>query len=86
LLSRLLEFRPAERATFLAGACGADHDLRQKVETLLEAATEAGGFMEGVTVIDETPIREGPGTIIDRYKLLQKIGEGGMGVVYMAEQ
>jgi eukaryotic-like serine/threonine-protein kinase len=86
LLNRALEFKPAERAAFLAGACGADDELRQKVETLLRAAAEAEGFMEGVTVLAETPLSEGPGTIIDRYKLLQKVGEGGMGVVYMAEQ
>jgi eukaryotic-like serine/threonine-protein kinase len=86
LLNRALEFKPAERAAFLAGACGADHDLRQRVETLLQAAVEAEGFMEGVTVLDETPPSEGPGTIIDRYKLLQKLGEGGLGVIYMAEQ
>jgi len=86
LLTRALEFKPAERPAFLAGACGGDHDLREKVEALLQAAAEADGFMEGITTLEETPLSEGPGTVIGRYKLLQQIGEGGMGVVYMAEQ
>jgi eukaryotic-like serine/threonine-protein kinase len=75
---------PVERAAYLTQACGNDADLRQRVETMLRDAAGADAFFgpepAGATVI------EGPGTVIGRYKLLQKIGEGGMGLVYMAEQ
>ena len=87
----------AERARFLDEACGADAGLRERVEKLLRAADEIGGFMAqpsrkpadldlnqtGRVVI---PLTEKSGDKIGRYKLLQQIGEGGCGVVYMAEQ
>jgi len=73
----------AERQAFLDGACGDDADLRARVEVLLSAHEEADDFLDSPAV--EGP-REGPGTSIGPYKLLQEIGEGGMGVVYMAEQ
>ena len=86
LLNQALECKPDQRAAFLAGACGGDLDLRQRVETLLSAADEADGFLPDTPTPRTTPLSEGPGTMIGRYKLLQNIGEGGMGVVYMAEQ
>src|SRR5262245_22175876 len=84
---------PDARLAYVKGACGADHGLRERVETLLKAFEAASGFIpnraasaeEIATVIAPTPLTEGEGTVIDRYKLLQKIGEGGFGVVYMAE-
>jgi serine/threonine protein kinase len=72
-------------------ACAGDHQLLARVSQLLRAHAEAGSFLDAPaldlgTTIDEPPIREGPGTIIGAYKLLEQIGEGGMGVVWMAEQ
>jgi len=79
------------RADYLDEACGDDECLRLKVEGLLAAYTKAGDFLQtppfaSHATVEEIPLTEGPGTIIGRYKLLEKIGEGGMAVVYMAEQ
>jgi serine/threonine protein kinase len=82
---------PEEQRAYLEEVCGEDKELLGRVEALLKAHDEAGSFLQapvlgpGVT-IDESPLTEGPGTKIGRYKLLQLIGEGGFGVVYMAEQ
>ena len=81
---------PAERAAYLQGACAGDPGLRAEVESLLRAHGEAGPFLgergPAPAATTEGPVREGPGTVIGPYKLLQQIGEGGMGTVFMAEQ
>src|SRR5262245_50374518 len=78
---------PEARAAFLEAACSGDAALRARVERLLKSHTGAGSFLEKpVPVTTDEPLTERPGTIIGAYKLLQQIGEGGMGVVYMAEQ
>jgi serine/threonine protein kinase/tetratricopeptide (TPR) repeat protein len=80
---------PEDLAHFLENACGGDAALRARVDDLLRARREAGSFLGGswasATEGISPPI-ESAGTVIGPYKLLQQIGEGGMGVVFMAEQ
>jgi serine/threonine protein kinase len=79
----------AERAAFLDRACGHDLTLRAEVEALLRVHERAGDVLdlpENVTATTDLPAGEGPGMVIGPYKLLERIGEGGMGTVYMAEQ
>ena len=81
-----------ERLGYLKGVCGGDGELLARVQTLLRAHDESGAFLPGVpgggaaklTAV-AVPL-ENTGTIIGRYKILQAIGEGGCGTVYMAEQ
>jgi len=82
---------PADRLAHVRQACGANDDLRQRVEHLLKTYEQAGSYLEAPTpeiaaTIAQPDIIEQPGTIIGPYKLLQQIGEGGMGTVFMADQ
>jgi tetratricopeptide (TPR) repeat protein/serine/threonine protein kinase len=80
-----------ERAAYLAEACAGDEDLRRRVEKMLAAQAQAGSFLEQPALsraltIDEQAVSERPGTVIGPYKLMEQIGEGGMGLVFVAEQ
>src|SRR2546425_5551098 len=88
-----------QRAAYLDEACAGDAALRQRVEELLQASEEAGGVLQDPaprarrsadTLVSPLPNAAASGgkagDRISRYKLLQQIGEGGCGVVYMAEQ
>jgi len=82
---------PEARAEYLDMTCGDDTDLRRKVEALLTAYEESDDVSDDPIIdsgmrLENITLSEQAGTIIDRYKLLEKIGEGGMAVVYMAEQ
>src|SRR5262249_15360458 len=80
-----------ERAQHLDRACGEDRRLRAQVEELLPAYPKVERFLEPPAAhrdatVAPPPQGEGPGAIIGPYKLLEAIGEGGMGTVYLAEQ
>jgi serine/threonine protein kinase/tetratricopeptide (TPR) repeat protein len=78
---------PAERESYLAEACQDNQELRREVESLLRAGEQAGDFLgQTLRLPGADFVTERAGTMIGRYKLLQKIGEGGFGAVYMAEQ
>src|SRR5690349_15485904 len=81
---------PGKRAAFLDQACVNRPELRHRIEQLLTAHLQAGEFLEGnapaKTIRLQLPSEEKSGTKISHYRLLQKIGEGGCGIVYMAEQ
>jgi tetratricopeptide (TPR) repeat protein len=95
VFSAVRQLPARERATYLDEACAGDATLRQRVEELLQAGEDAGAFLQrpaanqpgpGGTVRLVSSPAEKLGDRIGRYKLLQQIGEGGCGVVYMAEQ
>jgi serine/threonine protein kinase len=82
-----------ERRAFLDRRCGADARLRAEVEALLGHHEQLGGYLERPAIDPEAtrevaprPVAEGPGAVIGPYKLLESIGQGGMGAVFLAEQ
>ena len=73
---------------YAAQLCGHSPELRAGLEAMLRAHHQTGGFLASrADMTQDSPVKaEAPGTLVGPYKLLQEIGQGGMGVVYMAEQ
>jgi WD40 repeat protein len=93
ILEQALTFANAgERNAYLQGVCQGNVELRARIESLIQAHQAAGGFLVDKAAVSDTTVElpssadTEPGTMIGRYKLLQKIGEGGCGLVYLAEQ
>ena len=80
-----------ERDAYLDQACGSDGKFRERVERLLAAQPKVDGFLEapavaGAALVAQPALAERPGTVIGQYQLVEQIGEGGFGVVFLAEQ
>jgi serine/threonine protein kinase/tetratricopeptide (TPR) repeat protein len=90
IFMQALEREPGQWAEFLEAACASDAELRARVDQLLQAHDQMGGIdarrARGPAAPVGTPFLEGPGTVVGPYRLLEQIGEGGFGIVYMAEQ
>jgi WD40 repeat protein/serine/threonine protein kinase len=88
---RAISKPPKERNAYIKAACGEDRSLLARIEALLKAREVKDSFLEAPDLdsdvtLDTSPMAEAPGSIVGNFKLLEKIGEGGMAVVYMAEQ
>src|SRR5262245_4589020 len=81
---------PAARAAYLDQACAGNDALRRRLDVLLEQHDRPGSLLAnpppfGLTVAEQR-VSERPGAVIGPYKLMEQIGEGGMGLVFVAEQ
>lgn len=92
VFAEVFQLPPEERTGYLDRVCAGDHGLRERVEALLNSNDRAGRFLEEPPTLSIAEARarvtngEKPGDRIDRYKLIRELGEGGCGVVFVAEQ
>lgn len=90
LFVQAIERPAAERLAFVDTACSGDPDLRREVERLLEAHDSVGGFLESLdlaraaALIDATAADDEPPEVVGAYRIIRRLGGGGMGVVYLA--
>src|SRR4051812_43037948 len=90
-LDAVEHYEPDQWPQYLDAACRDDATLRRRVEVLLRAHTDSAGLLDELgkspgPTVDVPAYAEGVGSSIGPYKLMEPIGEGGMGVVYVAEQ
>lgn len=88
LFEQANDILPNERLAFLKGACEGDTELLDEVLSLLEADTQVHSILEGVALdtVEVAPLPSLIGKQIGPFKLAERLGEGGMGAVYVADR